>query len=153
MPLTDVAVRSAKPQEKPYKLLEIAAAEGRCEDESWRVRRDGTRVWANEVITALRDSSGTLTGYAKISRDLTERKQAEDVVLGSRDELNQRVQYQMAELVRVKEELHRRENRIRSIVGDRVHVEMTTYDLDKGRIVFREKTVNPPMNQRRFFRR
>ncbi|HPU14879.1 translation initiation factor IF-1 [Polymorphobacter arshaanensis] len=46
-----------------------------------------------------------------------------------------------------------RKNRIRSIVGDRVHVEMTPYDLDKGRIVFREKTVNPPMNQRRFFRR
>ena len=46
-----------------------------------------------------------------------------------------------------------RKNRIRSIVGDRVHVEMTAYDLDKGRIVFREKTVNPPMNQRRFFRR
>ena len=46
-----------------------------------------------------------------------------------------------------------RKNRIRSIVGDRVHVEMTPYDLDKGRIVFREKTVNPPMNQRRFSRR
>jgi translation initiation factor IF-1 len=46
-----------------------------------------------------------------------------------------------------------RKNRIRSIVGDRVHVEMTAYDLDKGRIVFREKTVSPPMNQRRFFRR
>ena len=46
-----------------------------------------------------------------------------------------------------------RKNRIRSIVGDRVHVEMTPYDLDKGRIVFREKTVSPPMNQRRFFRR
>ena len=46
-----------------------------------------------------------------------------------------------------------RKNRIRSIVGDRVHVEMTHYDLDKGRIVFREKTTPMPMNQRRFFRR
>lgn len=46
-----------------------------------------------------------------------------------------------------------RKNRIRSIVGDRVHVEMTPYDLDKGRIVFREKTTPMPMNQRRFFRR
>jgi translation initiation factor IF-1 len=46
-----------------------------------------------------------------------------------------------------------RKNRIRSIVGDRVHVEMTPYDLDKGRIVFREKTAPMPMNQRRFFRR
>ncbi|MEI6417540.1 MAG: translation initiation factor IF-1 [Sphingomonadales bacterium] len=46
-----------------------------------------------------------------------------------------------------------RKNRIRSIVGDRVHVEMTPYDLDKGRIVFREKSAPMPMNQRRFFRR
>jgi translation initiation factor IF-1 len=46
-----------------------------------------------------------------------------------------------------------RQNRIRSIVGDRVHVEMTPYDLDKGRIVFREKTAPIPMNQRRFIRR
>jgi len=46
-----------------------------------------------------------------------------------------------------------RKHRIRSIVGDRVHVEMTPYDLDKGRIVFREKVVQPPHNQRRFFRR
>ncbi|MDO9489169.1 MAG: translation initiation factor IF-1 [Sphingomonadaceae bacterium] len=46
-----------------------------------------------------------------------------------------------------------RKNRIRSIVGDRVQVEMTPYDLDKGRIVFREKTAPIPMNQRRFIRR
>ena len=46
-----------------------------------------------------------------------------------------------------------RKNRIRSIVGDRVHVEMTPYALDKGRIVFREKTTPMPMNQRRFFRK
>lgn len=47
-----------------------------------------------------------------------------------------------------------RKHRIRSIVGDRVHVEMTPYDLEKGRIVFREKSGPPmPMNQRRFFRR
>ena len=46
-----------------------------------------------------------------------------------------------------------RRHRIRSILGDRVHVEMTPYDLTKGRIVFREKTAPVPMNQRRFFRR
>lgn len=46
-----------------------------------------------------------------------------------------------------------RKNRIRSIVGDRVQVEMTPYDLEKGRIVFREKTAPIPMNQRRFARR
>jgi diguanylate cyclase (GGDEF)-like protein/PAS domain S-box-containing protein len=62
---------------KPERELAVAAAEGRLEDEGWRVRRDGTRFWANVVITALRDSAGTLRGYGKITRDLTERRDAE----------------------------------------------------------------------------
>ncbi|WP_394836291.1 PAS domain S-box protein [Pendulispora rubella] len=45
----------------------------RFEAEGWRVRKDGTRLWANVVITALRDESGTLVGFAKMTRDLTER--------------------------------------------------------------------------------
>jgi diguanylate cyclase (GGDEF)-like protein/PAS domain S-box-containing protein len=55
---------------KPARELEIAAAEGRVEDEGWRVRQDGTRFWANVVITALRDRDGTLRGYGKITRNL-----------------------------------------------------------------------------------
>ncbi|HZZ81604.1 MAG TPA: PAS domain S-box protein [Gemmataceae bacterium] len=66
-------------QNKPGKSLEIAAATGRCEDEGWRVRKDGSRLWANVVITALRDEAGNLTGFAKITRDLSERKQLEEV--------------------------------------------------------------------------
>jgi PAS domain S-box-containing protein len=62
---------------KPDYELEVAAIEGRFEDEGWRVRKDGTQFWANVVITALRDESGTLVGYAKVTRDLTERRQAE----------------------------------------------------------------------------
>jgi PAS domain S-box-containing protein len=58
--------------------LERAAIDGRFEDEGYRVRKDGTRFWANVVITALRDSSGALLGYAKVTRDLTERRRAED---------------------------------------------------------------------------
>ena len=63
---------------KPAWELEIAANEGRVEDEGWRVRKDGSRFWANVVITALRDEDGTLIGFAKITRDLTERRQAEE---------------------------------------------------------------------------
>jgi PAS domain S-box-containing protein len=63
---------------KPERELEIAKAVGRVEDEDWRVRKDGSRFWANVVITALRDTSGNLVGYAKVTRDLTERKQHED---------------------------------------------------------------------------
>ena len=52
-------------------------AEGRFEDEGWRVRKDGSRFWANVIITALRDDAGRLRGFAKLTRDLTERKRAE----------------------------------------------------------------------------
>jgi PAS domain S-box-containing protein len=62
----------------PQRLLERAAADGRAEHEGWRVRKDGTRFWANVVLTALRDSDGSLTGFAKITRDLTERRQSEE---------------------------------------------------------------------------
>jgi PAS domain S-box-containing protein len=59
--------------------LEIAASEGRFEEEGWRLRKDGTRLWANVTITALRDKeSGELLGFAKVTQDLTERKMAEE---------------------------------------------------------------------------
>jgi PAS domain S-box-containing protein len=63
---------------KPERELEAAARVGRLEDEGWRVRKDGTRLWASVVITALRDESGTLVGFAKVTRDLTERRAAEE---------------------------------------------------------------------------
>jgi PAS domain S-box-containing protein len=57
--------------------LEVAVRDGRVEDEGWRVRKDGTRFWANVVITALRGEDGELVGFAKVTRDLTERRAAE----------------------------------------------------------------------------
>jgi PAS domain S-box-containing protein len=62
----------------PEQELEIAARTGRFEDEGWRIRKDGTRFWADVVITALRDENGELLGYAKVTRDVTERRKAED---------------------------------------------------------------------------
>ena len=64
--------------QKPAKLLEIASRVGRVEDEGWRVRKDGSQFWANVVITALHDENGALIGFAKITRDLTERRNAEE---------------------------------------------------------------------------
>ncbi|WP_413816461.1 PAS domain S-box protein [Pigmentiphaga sp.] len=58
----------------PQYELEEAALHGRFEDEGWRVRKDGSTFWANVVITALRDQGGVLKGYAKVTRDLTERR-------------------------------------------------------------------------------
>jgi PAS domain S-box-containing protein len=61
----------------PDQLLAAARADGRVEDEGWRVRKDGTRFWADVVITALTDEDGQLVGFAKVTRDLTERRQVE----------------------------------------------------------------------------
>jgi PAS domain S-box-containing protein len=58
--------------------LEGAAQEGRFEDEGWRVRKDGTRFWANVVISSVRDGHGRLVGFAKVTRDLTERNKAQE---------------------------------------------------------------------------
>ena len=63
---------------KPGMLLAQAARDGRVTDEGWRVRKDGSHFWASIVITALYDPQGALKGYAKITQDMTERKQTED---------------------------------------------------------------------------
>jgi PAS domain S-box-containing protein len=59
---------------RPQRALAIAAREGRYEAEGWRVRKDGTRFWAHVVIDAIHDDMGELIGFAKITRDLTEKK-------------------------------------------------------------------------------
>ena len=58
--------------------LEVATRVGRFEDEGWRIRKDGSRFWANVIITPLFDSHGALVGFGKVTRDLTERKQHEE---------------------------------------------------------------------------
>ena len=64
----------------PQRELEGATRDGRYEDEGWRIRKDGSRFWANVIITALRDSDGTLIGFAKVTRDLTERRRHEESI-------------------------------------------------------------------------
>ena len=66
---------------KPEHELSIASAEGRYEDEGWRIRKDGSRFWANVLITALYDQQRQIIGYSKLTRDLTERRRAEEALL------------------------------------------------------------------------
>jgi PAS domain S-box-containing protein len=69
----------------PAHELKVAAAEGRFEDEDWRVSKDGSRFWANVVITAIRDSNGKLVGFSKVTRNLTERKEHEEALAQSEE--------------------------------------------------------------------
>lgn len=62
----------------PERELSAAAATGRYEEEGWRVRKDGGRFWAHVIITAITDDDGEVCGFGKVTRDLTERKQAEE---------------------------------------------------------------------------
>jgi PAS domain S-box-containing protein len=66
--------------ELPRRALETAAREGKFEAEGWRVRKDGTCFWAHVVIDPIRDHRGNLIGYAKITRDLTERKKTQQAL-------------------------------------------------------------------------
>jgi PAS domain S-box-containing protein len=69
----------------PQQELEAAAAQGRFEDEGWRVRKDGSLFWANVVITAMRRECGELQGFSKVTRDLTERRREENVLRESEE--------------------------------------------------------------------
>jgi PAS domain S-box-containing protein len=107
----------AKERGWPDHELKVAQAEGRFEDEGWRVRKDGTQFWANVVVTALHDETGTFVGFSKITRDLTARKQAEDALRQiiaekvetetalkqSQEELDRRVRERTSELLAAKE--------------------------------------------------
>jgi len=67
----------------PARMLETAAREGRCEAEGWRVRKDGSRFWASVVVDAIHDNSGKLLGFAKVTRDITERRAAQEALRDS----------------------------------------------------------------------
>jgi PAS domain S-box-containing protein len=84
--------------------MSTAARCGRAEDERWHLRRNGDRFYASGVLVSLRPE-GMLTGYAKIARDLTERKRLEDALLRAQDELEQRVRDRTAELAKTNSEL------------------------------------------------
>ncbi len=128
----EVDVASRKPQRE----LEIAALEGRFEDEAWRVRKDGSRFWANVVLTALRDASGRLIGYAKVTRDLSSRLRAQQT---ERELLREQVARAEAEeserRLRESEDRYRALSRRLEVILEGVGDGVTVQDRD-GRIVF-----------------
>ncbi|MEV4151151.1 PAS domain S-box protein [Amycolatopsis sp. NPDC049691] len=91
---------------KPARELEVAARDGRLEDEGWRVRKDGTRFWANVVITALFDEHRRLQGFGKVTRDMTERRNAEQALRERRRLVGHLVDAQEVERRRIAWDVH-----------------------------------------------
>ncbi|HEV2132057.1 MAG TPA: PAS domain S-box protein, partial [Longimicrobiaceae bacterium] len=124
---------------KPAYGLTRAAEEGRFEDEWWRIRADGSAFWANVVITPLLDENGTLTGYAKVTRDLTERRRAEQAlrILAQASEL-------CASALDYEATLH---EIVRLAVPDFAHACITHILEDEGRICRVEATHADPRKE------
>jgi PAS domain S-box-containing protein len=101
---------------KPAYDLKVAVTEGQYEDEDWRLRKDGSRLWAQVGITALRDETGALRGFATITRDVTGRHRAEEALRRAHDELEARVRERTEELARANAVLQ-------TEVADRKHAE------------------------------
>lgn len=122
----------------PDHELQLAIENGRYAEEGWRVRKDGTTFWASVVITALRDVHGHLRGFAKVTRDLTERKVAEDNLRRSYELLEERVNERTAALARAvksrDEFLSIASHELKTpLTSLRLQSQMRIRNLDKGR--------------------
>jgi PAS domain S-box-containing protein len=104
---------------KPRMELENAAKDGRFEDEGWRIRKDGSRMWANVVITAVRDKSGALTGFSKVTRDITERMQAHEALRASNEELRKEI----SNRVSTEQKLYDSEQSLRRLSGHLLRIQ------------------------------
>jgi PAS domain S-box-containing protein len=114
---------------KPDRDLEIATAEGRLEDEGWRVRADGSRFWASIVISPMRNSAGQLLGFAKVTGDHTERKHAEE----------ERIRVaQMREAIRVRDEFL-------SIASHELKTPLTSLQLQLQSLALRGQPQDPKL--------
>ncbi|HUP58331.1 MAG TPA: PAS domain-containing sensor histidine kinase, partial [Bdellovibrionota bacterium] len=109
---TDEDLNAGKPE---YELKE-ASLTGRFEDEGWRVRKDGSMLWANVVLTAIRDRNRKLVGFTKVTRDLTEQKRADLRLQRAHADLEKRVEARTNELASSNELLKAREKQLEEAV-------------------------------------
>jgi PAS domain S-box-containing protein len=119
-------VRSGKPQME----LVTAAKEGRFEDEGWRLRKDGSRFWANVVITAIRDDAGKLLGFTKVTRDITDRMQAQKALqmeVAERREAEHRLNESQKSLRQLSLHLLRTQDEERRRIGRDLHDSLGQY--------------------------
>jgi PAS domain S-box-containing protein len=102
--------------DRPRDILARAARDGQTQEEGWRIRKDGSRFWANVVITALHNSNGNLLGFAKLTRDTTENRERAEALTKAKELLELRVEQRTAVLTRVN-------NEMRTEIADRQHAE------------------------------
>ena len=96
---------------KPWHELEVAGKEGRFEDEGWRLRKDGSKFWANVIITAIKDENGRLLGFGKVTRDLTDKKRNHEYL----ERAHAHLQKEMAERRGAEKRLHKSEESLRKL--------------------------------------
>jgi PAS domain S-box-containing protein len=111
--------REAKESGWPDRELEMAAVQGRFTDEGWRVRKDGTSFWASVVITALHGPDGKLKGFAKVTRDLTERRALEERT----QELNRELRGRMNQLMESRSQLEIRTLELQRLSGQLLRIQ------------------------------
>jgi len=115
---------------KPQWELQVAAREGRFEDEGWRLRKDGSRFWANVIITAVRDDTGKLIGFGKVTRDVTEKMLAQNALqqeVASRSLAERKLQNSEQSLRRLSLHLLRSQDEERRRLGRELHDSLGQY--------------------------
>lgn len=129
---------------KPTFEIQQTLANGRFEDFGWRLRKDGSRFWANVVITAIRDKHGKLLGFSKVTRDLTDKKLADDKLLDAHQTLERRVLERTEQLARAKqdaEEVVKARDRFVSIASHELRTPLTALLLQiQGRKLLMQRT-------------
>jgi PAS domain S-box-containing protein len=115
---------------KPARELEIAAREGRVEDEGWRLRKDGSRFWANVIITALRDDTGSLIGFGKVTRDFTDKLKATEALrreVAERTETQRKLNHSERSLRQLSQRLLQTQDEERRRIGRDLHDSVGQY--------------------------
>jgi signal transduction histidine kinase len=142
---TEEDVRAGKPQQ----ILETAAREGRSEQEGVRRRKDGTLFWVNGLVTALRDKSGKLVGFSKITRDITERMEQQEALkreMAEKEKARDQLRKSEESLRRLSLNLLRTQDEERKRIGREMHDSLGQYlsalKMKLGTLAIRDTTLS-----------